>query len=226
MDMQRTEEETFANYFSHERRELISLIPKGPNKVLDVGCAEGRLGQLLKAEGRASFVAGIELNEEAAKVARQNLNSVICADVEKMSLKEPLISDMSFDYILLGDVLEHLHDPWKFLTRIKELLTPVGRIIISIPNVRHISVIIPLVFGGRWTYSPDGILDMTHLRFFTRRTTKQLLEDSGFEVETYNPLIRERRNKIINIATLGLLKDFLAIQWVFTARQSRFLKRD
>ncbi len=208
------------SYFNHERRELISLIPRGPNKVLDVGCAEGKVGYLLKEEGRAAFVAGLEVNKEAADVASRYIDYVICADAESLQLTPAIVSNMTFDYILFGDVLEHLNDPWKLLNKVKSLLKPNGQIIISIPNVRHITVVGPLFIRGRWTYRSEGILDIKHLRFFTRLTAHEMIEEAGYIITSCRPLVWELRDRIINALSLGLLNEFLAQQWIFTAKNN------
>lgn len=216
MDEPRTPE----RYLRHTRNDLISEIPYGANRVLDIGCAEGHAGKKLKELGQASFVVGLEIDEEAAKTARQNLDHAICCNVESALPDEPFMPPRSFDYILMGDILEHLRDPWDTLSRVEKYLVPSGRIVTSIPNVRHWSVVIPLLFLGRWEYATHGIMDITHLRFFTLSSATKLIKETGFEVISSKPRITGRFGKLLNIITLGFLKDFFALQWIITAQRT------
>ena len=123
----------------------------------------------------------------------------------------------SFDYILCGDVLEHLRDPWAQLNKLVKLLKPGGgKVIVSLPNIRCYSVTMPLIFKDEWTYTSAGILDSTHLRFFTKTTAVEMLKKSGLNEIKVKPLIHGRRYKLLNILFFGLLKSLLASQWVLT----------
>jgi 2-polyprenyl-3-methyl-5-hydroxy-6-metoxy-1,4-benzoquinol methylase len=164
-------------YFEFARPELLALIPESAGKVLDIGCGAGRLGQALKARQPAEVV-GIELAGPAARAARDCLDEVLTGDVERMEL--PFASG-SFDTIVCGDVLEHLREPERLLRQARDWLRPAGRLIASIPNVRHHSVIRSLL-DGNWTYESAGLLDQTHLGFFTRRQVERLFQDAGFTV--------------------------------------------
>jgi 2-polyprenyl-3-methyl-5-hydroxy-6-metoxy-1,4-benzoquinol methylase len=162
-------------YFEFVRPELLELIPRTARKVLDIGCGAGRLGEVLKSRQGATVV-GIELTEAAGQAARTRLDEVLIGDVEKMDLPFP---EGSFDSVVCGDVLEHLREPGNLLSRIHRWLRPGGVLIASIPNVRHHSVL-RMLLAGDWTYEPAGLLDRTHLRFFTRRSIEKLLRDSRF----------------------------------------------
>jgi 2-polyprenyl-3-methyl-5-hydroxy-6-metoxy-1,4-benzoquinol methylase len=156
-------------YFGYVRPEVLALVPTTARRVLDVGCGAGRLGEALKGRQQAAVV-GIELNEAAAAQARQRLNQVLEGDVECISLP---FAPGAFDAIVCGDILEHLREPERLLRRAREWLAPDGRLIASIPNVRHRSVVCSLL-QGNWTYESAGLLDHTHLRFFTRREIEKL----------------------------------------------------
>jgi O-antigen biosynthesis protein len=162
-------------YYEFERPELVALVPLSARHVLDVGCGTGRLGLALKAR-QAVEVVGLEAVEAAARPARERLDEVFAGDVEKLEL--PFAAG-SFDAIVCGDVLEHLREPGQFLRRAREWLRPGGALVASIPNVRHHSVV-RMLLGGDWSYEQAGLLDRTHLRFFTRRAIGQLLQASGF----------------------------------------------
>ena len=145
--------------------------------VLDVGCAVGELGRYL-TEQKHCVVDGIEANPDAAAMARSFNRQVWEADLETASLVE-LEEEFRYQYIVCADVLEHLRDPGKVLQRLKDLLTPDGKILISIPNIGHIGIFLELL-SGDFRYREEGLLDRTHLRFFTRRSFLHLLAENGF----------------------------------------------
>ena len=165
-------------YFGHARPEVLALVPESARRVLDIGYGAGRLGEALKAR-QETRVVGIELNEIAASAARQRLDEVWVGDIERLDLDFP---SGSFDAIVCGDILEHLRDPDRLLRRARVWLAADGRLVTSIPNVRHHSVVRSLL-EGNWTYESAGLLDSTHLRFFTRREIEELLFRAGFAVE-------------------------------------------
>lgn len=202
-------------YYKCRRPELAQHICPGSNRVLDVGCAEGFLGESLKQMGRAQEVVGIELFPEAARVAESRLSRVICGDIETIDRNTLELEVGSFDYIICGDVLEHLRNPWAVLSWLASLLKRGGRLIVSIPNVRHWSVTFSLLFRGEWTYHTHGILDRTHLRFFTRKSAIRLFMECGLQVETCegNKLHR-KKDKLFNLALLGMGKELVTTQWI------------
>lgn len=147
-------------------------------KVLDVGCGSGRLGEKLRLV-KNCYVVGIEANDQAVSLAKERLNDVIVADIGKLStLPYP---EKYFDVIIFADVLEHLNHPEKALTFLKEYLKDNGYIIASIPNVANWNMRLKLLLG-RWNYKERGLLDKTHVRFFTLETAKKLIEDCGFKM--------------------------------------------
>lgn len=162
-------------YFQFARPELLDLIPDNARKILDIGCGAGRLGEAIKKRQTAEVV-GIEMIESAARLARERLDQVLVGDVEAMAHE---FQPSSFDVIVCGDVLEHLRDPSTLLRRVRYWLKSDGRLVTSIPNVRHHSVVRGLL-DGNWTYESAGLLDRTHLRFFTRREIEKLLFRAGF----------------------------------------------
>ncbi|MBI3463241.1 MAG: glycosyltransferase, partial [Planctomycetes bacterium] len=165
-------------YFEFARPELLALVPENAHTVLDIGCAAGRLGEAIKNR-QAARVTGIELDEEAAEQARARLDAVVVGNVEEI---EQSFEDRSFDCVVCGDILEHLHDAERLLERVRTWLAPGGRLVASIPNVRHHSVIRSLL-DGNWTYQPAGLLDRDHLRFFTRREIERVFNQAGFAIE-------------------------------------------
>lgn len=207
------------SYYRNERRPLSVHIPDGDNVILDIGCGAGHFGAYLKHCGKAVTVVGIELVPHAAEEARSQLDAVVCADLDHYDLAN-IRSDLGydkFDVITCADVLEHVRDPWRTLDALGRHLNGTGVVIVSLPNVRHWSVVLPLVFKGRWDYRNAGIMDRTHLRFFTKQTAIELLRDSGLTPSSVNPLLGPRW-RTLSRWTLGLLEEFFAIQYVIVAR--------
>ncbi|MGV8849463.1 MAG: methyltransferase domain-containing protein [Propionibacteriaceae bacterium] len=158
---------------------LILEMVGGDKDVLDVGCASGYLAKVLKDRG--CRVSGIEYVPEEAEKARPLLEKLVIDDLMDIDMVGEF-GAASFDKIVFGDVLEHLPDPLAVLRKSVPLLRPGGNIIISLPNVAHGSLRLALL-QGRWNYTPTGLLDATHLRFFTRETLQELLSDAGLLVE-------------------------------------------
>lgn len=147
----------------------------GTKRVLDVGCATGYLAQALVERG--CTVSGVELDGESAEEARTHLERLVIGDLETMDLAEAF-GDDRFDVIVFGDVLEHLRDPLPVLRNAKALLADRGSVVASIPNVAHGSVRLALL-AGRFDYQDLGLLDSTHVRFFTRSSVEDLFREAG-----------------------------------------------
>lgn len=145
-------------------------------RVLDVGASTGYLAEVLVDHGCA--VTGIEVDPEAARQAEAHCERVVVGDVEGLDLRAELGSER-FEVIIFGDVLEHLKDPQRALERFEPLLARGGYVVASIPNIAHASVRLALL-GGEFRYRSLGLLDNTHLRFFTRESVEQLFEAAGF----------------------------------------------
>ena len=154
---------------------VMELVGTG-KRVLDVGCSTGYLAQDLVQAGNR--VSGVEIEAEAAEKARPVLEQLVIGDLDVMDISDEL-PKKSFDVIIFADVLEHLKDPVRTLSQSKELLDEGGYAVLSIPNVAHAAVRLALL-QGRFEYRPVGLLDETHLRFFTRSTHEDLLHEAGF----------------------------------------------
>lgn len=207
-------------YFSSAREEIAPLLPPHAQRVLEVGCGSGQTLRWLKDTGRCAEAVGIELFENAATIARQHADRVVVGNAEQ--LVEGEFERASFDLVLCLDVLEHLVDPWIFVAKVERLLKPGGLLIASIPNVRHLKVLLPLIFLGRWRYEPDGLLDRTHLRFFTRASAMALLTTDRLRVTGSIRKVPALCSKsgLLNLLTFGLIKDLLAMQYLIVARRS------
>jgi len=166
------------NYYQNLRPEMLAFIPAGARRLLDVGCGEGYFAQQLKQAGNAE-VWGIEVVEARALVAVDRLDKVLVGDVATLI---PQLPESFFDVVVFNDVLEHLLDPFDVLARIKICLTPQGVVVSSIPNIRYYPTFYDLLAYCEWEYEESGILDSTHLRFFTERSIRKMYERRGYEV--------------------------------------------
>ncbi len=214
-------------YFSQVREEIQPLLPPKVNRVLEIGCGTGTTLKWLKENNFANYTIGFEVSKAAASQASLQCDEVIVGNIEKKTeiLKK---FEKSIDLLLLLDVLEHLNDPWKVLEYCKILLSENGVVIASIPNVRSIKVLIPLVFYGQWNYQHSGILDRTHLRFFTKESSIKLFKKTGYEVArvigngslslTDAKTLKGSITAIFNILTLNIFEQFIANQYLILAK--------
>lgn len=201
-------------YFFNVRHDLIRLIPPQAERILEVGCAGGQTGKALREKGFQEII-GIEVNEEVAKIGRPHYDQLIIGDIEKINL--PFEKD-HFDCILYGDVLEHLINPWQVLKGHRAFLKKGGAIICSIPNIKHYRIIKKLVFKGKWEYTEDGIMDRTHLRFFTLDSIRTMLDEAGFEIkDLIKPPSGTSWLKWVNRILGGRLINFLVRQYIVVA---------
>jgi len=179
------------NYYGTLRTEVLSLVPAYARKILDVGCGDGTLGQAIKAR-QPSTVDGVEISEKAGAVAANRLDKVWINSIEEAI---EFIPNDAYDCIVCADVLEHLQNPWIALKRLSEKITPDGTIIISVPNISHWSIIDGLN-KGKWDYRTSGILDVTHLRFFTRDSMKELLWNADLKIlESFDRTIKPKSSR-------------------------------
>jgi SAM-dependent methyltransferase len=208
-----------ADYFAHARKEVAPLLPPQCGRVLEIGCGSGVTLGWLRRDQRASYAVGVEISETAAQSARAHADEVHCLDFEHGEIP---VENSQFDVILCLDVLEHMVNPWKAVDRlVSRYLAPGGALVVSLPNVRHYSVVLPLLLQGRWDYQDAGLLDRTHLRFFTRDTAISLLSHplleparcmgAGFE--------RHSRKSIFNALTAGIFRDLVTYQYLLVAHK-------
>ncbi len=193
---------------NNSQTQLITLVGRDKN-VLDVGCAAGDTAEALVARG--CTVSGVDIDAEAAEPARSVLEDLVIADIDRNPLSEHFKAE-SFDAIIFGDVLEHLLDPWAALRDAATLLRPEGRILVSIPNVAHAAVRLALL-QGRWDYTDKGLLDRTHLRFFTLDTVCELLESADLVIEVLRSTVLDP----MGAQEISLEADLLpptVVEWV------------
>lgn len=205
-------------YFSNTRTDIEPALPHFSASVLEIGCGTGATLAWLKASGRCKSTTGIELVAEQADSASAVVDRVIQGSIESVDLKSWV---ERFDLILCLDVLEHLNDPWALIENLSELLQPGGRLVASIPNVRHIRVLVPLLFKGEWTYSGSGILDKTHLRFFTKKSAIDLVTGSGLVTVSVKELGLQGKSisSTFNKLSLGIFREIFACQYLIAVEK-------
>jgi 2-polyprenyl-3-methyl-5-hydroxy-6-metoxy-1,4-benzoquinol methylase len=162
---------------------LFSAIAGVPRRVLELGCAAGAFGAALKARYPGATVTGIEAGRAAAAVAATRIDRVICSRIEEVDFAAAGLAPGAFDTLIAADILEHLVNPWEALVRVKPLLAPDAQVVVSIPNVRNAILIAALAVNGRWQYRERGLLDITHLRFFTLEEIRRMFEETGYRYE-------------------------------------------
>ncbi len=178
-----------AKYDDKPRLELVQMIGQEPGRLLEIGCGAGATGALIKEKFPGTEYVGLELDAEAARRAESRLDRVIVADLEKTDPAELGLEQSYFDWLICADVLEHLYDPWKLLFLLGAYLKPEGKILASIPNIQNIRVIHDLVHGS-WTYTDFGLLDATHLRFFTLQEIFKLFVGTGYRITGVTPTLQ------------------------------------
>ena len=199
------------NYYKHAKIKFLDMLPSLKGRFLEIGCGEGATLEYVKSAG-ADFVAGVDINADAiAAAAGRGLDFLLAADAERDELP---FSPREFDVIILADVLEHMVEPWETLKKMTGYLKDDGHVLISIPNVRHYRVVRDLVLHDKWEYEDSGILDSTHVRFFTLKETKKLLEFAGLAISRLGWRIHAGSlMKLMNVMLLNSLRPFLVFQY-------------
>ena len=157
-------------------RHILKLVRGSNLKILDIGCGSGELGRLLKAKGH--LVYGIEIDKKSYLLSKRKLDKVLLGDISAMTIPKNF---RNFDYIIFADVLEHLVNPLAVLEKVKPLLKKEGFVLISVPNIANWVMRLKLLFGI-FNYSNSGLLDKTHLRFFTLKSLKRLINSAGYKI--------------------------------------------
>lgn len=171
-------------YFDGTRTAFVQELPRNPSaRLLEVGCGNGKTAAFAKSEGKCGWCTGVELCEGPAAEARKRLDEVFVGNVEQLELDLPAAS---FDILILSEVLEHLADPGAVLRKLRRFLKPGAIVLAGSPNVCHHSVV-RMVVAGRWDYEGKGIMDATHLRWFTARSFRALFADAGYAVDQVGP---------------------------------------
>jgi len=209
--------EVVATYHDRVRSDVFGIVPQQAGGLLDFGGGIGGTGAALKAAGRASRVA---LADQVADTIAQGVDRAFAGNLEDLDLIDDIVAQAGpFDTILCLDILEHLRDPWSVVRHLHEGLAPGGAMVISLPNVNHISLVGPLVLKGRYDLRDAGVLDRTHLRWFAKHGIIELATSTGLVLEQVQSNIFIDRHRQIDKLTFGLLNRFLALQYVVRVRR-------
>ena len=206
------------DYYYNSRTEMVRFIPKGTQRVLDVGCSTGRFGANLKRLDNDIQVWGIEPFASAAGEAAKVLDKVICSTLEK-NMSE--LEGEQFDVIVFNDVLEHLTEPGSVLTNCKKYLRPGGVVLASIPNILYFPIFFnQIIIREDWKYTDEGTLDNTHVRFFTRKSIIRLFEDQQYHIQSITGInaFVPKYYWLLNWVTFNKLKEWRYRQYAIVAK--------
>ena len=179
-------------YFTGYRNEMLEFIPENSSVILEVGCGFGYFGEKVKKNCKVDEYWGVDIDDESVENASKILDKAIKHNFNKPCIDLPA---KYFDCIIFNDALEHLYNSWEVLEYCKTLLKDNGYIVCSLPNVRHISNLLNLLFKRDWQYTDAGILDKTHYRFFTEKSIVEMFENTGFHVLTIKGINKKRSAK-------------------------------
>ena len=203
-------------YYDNIRYEMLKYLPEDAKKIIDIGCGNGAFAEVLKKQNNAE-VWGIEYMDREAQVAKSKIDKVFSGPCENYIDELP---DGYFDVIYFNDVLEHLVDPYEVLDKIKYKLAPNGIVISSIPNVRYHNTFMRLLLKKDWLYEDYGVMDRTHLRFFTDKSIKRMYKEQGYTVVLQEGINKSRsiRPYLYNIPVLFTQMDILFPQYATVAK--------
>lgn len=204
-------------YYHNIRQEMLKYLPANSKKVLDVGCGNGAFAAVIKEANKAE-VWGIEYMEAHGNDAKSKLDKVFVGKCEDFIDDLP---DNYFDAIYFNDVLEHLAYPDEVIKAIKKKLTPNGVVISSIPNMRFYKTFKRLLFKKDWKYEDYGVMDKTHLRFFTKKSIKRMYEEQGYYVITHEGINKSKSIKpyLFYLLTLFTQLDMRFVQFATVAKR-------
>lgn len=208
-------------YYGTARTEILAWLPARVRRMLDVGCGVGATTAAVKQARRVEWAGGIEFIEDVAARARPVFDSVWSGDAADAPI-EDTIAPSSLDLVLCLDVLEHMADPWATVRRLSLLLEPGGRLIVSVPNIRHWKFVWRLATYGDFVYRDAGLLDRTHLRFFVRSTAIELATCGGLQCVAALPTqpwpLKDPRGLLSRLS--GSRSDeWTAKQWLIVAER-------
>lgn len=204
-----------SHYYNKIRYEMLKYLPKNAKTILEIGCGNGSFISEIKKTIDGEFW-GIELMPDEAEEAKIVMDKIF------VGLCEDFIDDLPdnyFDAIYFNDVLEHLFDPKTVLIRLKKKLSSKGIIISSIPNIRYHSALKMLCIQKDWKYEGFGVMDFTHIRFFTKKSIRRLYEEAGYNVLTNEGINRTKSIKpyLYNIPFLFTQMDIFHLQYATVA---------
>jgi SAM-dependent methyltransferase len=184
-------------YYNTSRPDVACFLPDTFSYTLEIGCGAG--GFTRRYLGKAVERWGIEPNQSAAEAARPSFTHLLCGAYDDVAEQLP---DRYFDLVIVNDVIEHMPDHDRFLQDIKRKLAPGGVLVGSVPNVRHFTTLAKLLVAADWPYSDSGVLDRTHLRFFTKKSLRRTLLENGYQIERLEGIRSIIRNKVKGLPPL------------------------
>ena len=207
-------------YYAYCRPEMLSFIPLSVKKTLEIGCGQGNFSAQLTEKGVETW--GVEPNIDSAKIAQQKLHTILTGTLDEVINQLP---KNYFDAIIMNDVLEHLLFPWEDMKQLKSKLNNEGVLISSIPNVRYAKNLFHLLFMKNWKYKDAGILDITHFRFFTKKSIIDMHKKSGYSIQKIKGINITKSvlffpfALLVNIVLLGSQLDIFYMQFATVAKK-------
>ena len=210
--------EAVESYHDWVRHDAVYMLPQNLGRVLDFGGGVGATAARLRNDGRASFAV---LFDQVADNAAPGIDAAASANLDNIAdVKRLLAQHGPFDTVLCLDILEHLNNPWDVMAAIESAMAPGAILVVSVPNVRCYQVVLPLVLQDRFEYKDAGVLDRTHLRWFTRKSAIALAQGPGLTVQTVRAGDMRRRDRLLNALTFGLFERFIALQYLVMVRKA------
>ena len=206
------------SYYQSQRREMLNFVPADAKRFLELGCGSGGFGVFMRESRKDVHITGIEIHPASAQQARTQLDVVIEKPIE---IALASITKGSFDCVVCNDVLEHLVDPWAVLKLIRPVLSPNGSVVSSIPNIRHFPVFKNYFLNGDWKYEKWGVLDRTHLRFFTKKSIERMFNEAGFVISQIEGIFSQPlpwKAALMNRFMAGALDDMRFERFACVAR--------
>lgn len=223
-----------AGYHDNLNQELLARLPGDARHVLEIGCGTGALARAYRQRHPNALYTGVEMAGEAARKAADACSNVVLGNIETkpcLDALDQLRGAQGWDLLVLGDVLEHLLDPLRVLAELRARMTVGATCLACIPNIGHVSIVYQLL-RARWDYADAGLLDRTHLRFFTQPTMTALFQQAGWTVRECTALVLEPEASDRAIApllglapALGMTPDAMrlhlsAYQWIVHAENA------
>jgi 2-polyprenyl-3-methyl-5-hydroxy-6-metoxy-1,4-benzoquinol methylase len=207
------------SYYSQIRPEVAAFVPKNIKTILDIGCGQGAFVELVKKQTGA-ITWGVEVVPEIAEKAKDKVDHILVGKIEE---EINAIPNGYFDCITMNDVLEHLLEPTEVLKMIRPKLSENGVIVASIPNVRCFYNLYDLILKKDWEYRDAGILDSTHIRFFTKKSMRRMFEHAGYEVINQKGIneIKSWKFRFINFMLFNFFTDIKFLQYVCLAKSNK-----
>lgn len=203
-------------YYDNIRHEMLKYLPEKPATVIDIGCGNGAFSSVVKERTKAE-VWGVEYMAREAGEAEKVLDKVFSGSIEENMEKLP---NNYFEVAYFNDVLEHLVDPYKVLRDFKQKMVAGGIVISSIPNIRYHNALMPILFKKDFRYRGHGVMDHTHLRFFTNKSIRRMYEEAGYEIVQHEGINRSKSLKpvLYNIPVLFTHIDIFYPQYATVAK--------